>query len=132
MTLTEEILRLVARWLVNSLALFAAYFVVPGINIADFWSGLAAAALLGIVNAVIKPVVVILTLPINILSLGFFTLVINALMLKIVDWAIEGFSVEGFWAALLGALVISVTGWFINLFFDSKWKVGFVRRGGRL
>ena len=131
MTLTEEIMRLIARWLVNSLALFVAYYIVPGVNISDFWSGLAAAALLGIVNAVIKPVVVVLTLPINIISLGFFTLVINAFMLKIVAWAIEGFTVNGFWAAFLGAIVISITSWFINLFFDSRWKVRYIRRGGR-
>jgi len=131
MTLSQEITGLIVKWLVMSLALFAASFIVPGVVISDFWAGLAAAALLGIVNAVIRPVIVILTLPISIVTLGFFILVINALMLKLVDWAISGFSVTGFWAAFFGALVISAVSWFINLFFDSTWKISFFRRGGR-
>lgn len=126
----QEILGLLAKWLVNSFALFAASYLVAGIVIHDFWSGIAAAALLGIVNAVIRPVVVILTLPINIVTLGLFTLLINAFMLKIVAWIIRGFSVHGFWAAFWGALVISLVSWFINLLFDSNLKVSYIRRGG--
>ena len=129
-TLAQEILGLIAKWLVNSLALFAACYLVPGVRISDFWSGLAAAALLGIVNAVIRPIVILLTLPINILTLGLFTLVVNALMLKLVAYFVEGFSVNGFGSAFLGALVISLVSWFINMFFDSTWKVSFIRRGG--
>ena len=129
--MAQEILGLLAKWLVNSLSLFAASYLVNGIVILDFWSGLAAAALLGIVNAIIRPVIVILTLPINILTLGLFTLVINALMLELVSWAIEGFNVTGFWPAFWGALVISLVSWFINLFFDSRGKVSVIRYGGR-
>jgi len=126
----QEILGLLAKWLINSLALFAASYLVAGIVIHDFWSGLAAAALLGIVNAIIRPIVVLLTLPINLLTLGLFTLVINAFMLKLVAWAIKGFSVHSFWAAFWGALVISLVSWFINLLFDSNFKVSYIRRGG--
>ena len=123
------IFRLLAKWLINSLALFAADYLVRGIVIYDFWSGLAAAALLGIVNAFIRPIVIVLTLPINIITLGLFTLVINALMLKLVAWAVGGIAIRGFWAAFWGALVISVVSWLISLLFDSDIKVVY-RRGG--
>ncbi len=126
-----EILGLLAKWLVNSLALFAADYLISGIVIYDFWSGLAAAALLGIVNAVIRPVIILLTLPINIMTLGLFTLVINALMLKLVAWLVGGISITGFWAAFWGAIIISLVSWFLSLFFDSRLKVSVIRSGGR-
>ena len=126
-----EILGLLAKWLVNSLALFAADYLVRGITIYDFWSGLAAAALLGIVNAIIRPVIILLTLPINIMTLGLFTLVINAFMLRLVAWLVGGITITGFWAAIWGALVISLVSWFLSLFFDSRLKVSVIRRGGR-
>ncbi len=126
-----EILGLLTKWLVNSLALFAADYLVRGIIIYDFWSGLAAAALLGIVNAIIRPVLILLTLPINIMTLGLFTLVINAFMLKLVAWLVGGITINGFWAAFWGALVISLVSWFLSLFFDSRLKVSVIRRGGR-
>lgn len=126
----KEISGLLIKWLVNSLALFAADWLVAGIVIYDFWSGLAAAALLGIVNAVIRPVVIVLTLPITIVTLGLFTLVVNALMLGLVAWVIPDFAVNGFWAAFWGALIISLVSWFINTLFDSNWRVSYIRRGG--
>ena len=129
--MTQEILGLLVKWLINSLALFAASYLVNGLVIHDFWSGLAAAALLGIINSIIRPVVILLTLPINILTLGLFTLVINALMLELVAWAIKGVSVSGFWAAFWGALVISLVSWFINMLFGSNLKVSYIRRGGQ-
>ena len=125
-----EILGLLAKWLVNSLALFAADYLVSGITIYDFWSGLAAAALLGIVNAIIRPVIILLTLPINIMTLGLFTLVINAFMLRLVAWLVGGITITGFWAAFWGALVISLVSWFLSLMFDSRLKVSVIRRGG--
>lgn len=126
-----EILGLLAKWLVNSLALFAADYLVGGIIIYDFWSGLAAAALLGIVNAVIRPVIILFTLPINIMTLGLFTLVINAFMLRLVAWLVGGITITGFWAAFWGALIISLVSWFLSLMFDSRLKVSVIRRGGR-
>ncbi len=115
------ILRLFAKWLINSLAVFAAGYLVYGIHILDFWSGVTAAALLGIVNAFIRPVLIILTMPLNILTLGLFTLVINALMLKLVSWAVAGFEVSGFWPAFWGALVISLVSWFISILLDAEF-----------
>ena len=126
----QEISRLVIKWLINSLALFAAAYLVNGIYITDFWSGVAAAALLGIVNAVLRPVIILLTLPINVMTLGLFTLVINALMLKLVSWIIPEVVVKGFWPAFWGALVISLVSWIITMLFDAEVKFG-IWRGGR-
>jgi putative membrane protein len=117
--LFTEILALTARWAVISFSLFVAAYIVVGISIHDFWSGLAAAALLGIVNTVVRPVLVVLTLPITLFTLGLFLLIINALMLQLVAWAISGFFVSGFWAALKGSLIISIVSWIINRFFYS-------------
>lgn len=115
--MASEILALLARWAVISFSLFVAAFLVKGIQILDFWSGLAAAALLGIVNTVVRPVLVVLTLPITLVTLGLFLLVINALMLELVAWLIDGFSISGFWSALFGSLIISFVSWLINRFF---------------
>jgi len=122
------LLRLLVKWLINSLALFAADYLVDGIRIMDFWSGVGAAALLGIVNAFIRPVVILLTLPINVVTLGLFILVINALMLKLVAWSINGLVIEGFWPAFWGALIISLVSWFISMLFDADIKSGFRKR----
>lgn len=126
----QEISRLVIKWLINSLALFAAAYLFNGIYITDFWSGVAAAALLGIVNAVLRPVIILLTLPINVMTLGLFTLVINAFMLKLVSWIIPEVVVKGFWPAFWGSLVITVVSWVITMLFDAEVKFG-IWRGGR-
>ena len=126
----RDIPRLLIKWLINSLALFAAAYLVSGIRITDFWSGVAAAALLGIVNAVLRPVIILLTLPINVMTLGLFTLVINAFMLKLVSLIIPEVVVKGFWPAFWGALVISLVSWLITVLFDSEVKFS-VWRGGR-
>ncbi|MGA2191898.1 MAG: phage holin family protein [Nitrospirota bacterium] len=121
-------LKLMVKWLINSVAVFVASYLVKGIIIEHFWAGVIAAAVLGIVNAFIKPVIFILTLPITLLTLGFFTLIINALMLRLVSWAVDGFVVSGFWAAFWGALIISIVSWFISMVFDSEIRLV---RGGR-
>ena len=126
----RDIPRLLIKWLINSLALFAAAYLVSGIHITDFWSGVAAAALLGIVNAVLRPVIILLTLPINVMTLGLFTLVINAFMLKLVSLIIPEVVVKGFWPAFWGALVISLVSWLITVLFDAEVKFS-VWRGGR-
>ena len=88
-----------------------ASYVVPGMEIDGIATMLIAAFLLGIVNAVVRPVLFILTLPITIVTLGLFLLVINAAMLGLVAWLLPGFAIEGFWAALGGWLIVSVVGW---------------------
>ncbi len=89
-------------------------YIVPGISVKNFYSALLAALVLGLVNAVIRPLIILLTLPVNILTLGLFTLVINALMLWFVASIVKGFDVKNFVAAFLGALVLWVVGWLTN------------------
>ncbi len=99
---------LLVRWLVNALALFlTAQLLGPAFRVTGFGAALVAAAVLGIVNAVIRPVLLILTLPLNIVTLGLFTFVINAVMLLLVSHVIVGFQVQGFGTALLGSVILS-------------------------
>lgn len=115
---------LLARWLISALGLLAAAYLVPGIEISGFYIALIVAVVLGLVNAVIRPVLIILTLPINILTLGLFTFVINGLLFWFVASFIEGFSVTGFWAAFFGAVVVSIVSWLGSqlLLSDNKIK----------
>ena len=105
---------ILVRWLINALAILLTTYLIPGIEVSNLGAILAAAALLGILNALIRPLFILLTLPINILTLGLFTLIINGLLLWMVSWLIKGFSIQGFWVAVLGALVISLFSWLIN------------------
>ena len=81
---------------------------------------LIAALLLGVVNAIVRPIAVVLTFPITIVTLGLFLLVVNAAMMGLVAWMLPGFHIAGFWTALLGALVVGVTGWIGSWFIGSK------------
>ena len=100
--------RLLIKWLcLTGAVLFAAY-VLDGIYVKDFFSALFAAAVLGILNMFFRPLLFILTLPINVMSLGFFTFIINAFMLKMASGVISGFTVTGFWTAIFGSLLISI------------------------
>ncbi len=102
------------RWLIYAVAIMLLTYIVPGISVKNFYSALLAALVLGLVNAVIRPLIILLTLPVNILTLGLFTLVINALMLWFVASIVKGFDVRNFVAAFLGALVLWVIGWLTN------------------
>jgi putative membrane protein len=98
------------RAVIAAVGLWLATLLISGLQIADPLTLILAALLLGVINAFVKPILVILTLPITILSLGIFLLVINAAMLALVAWVLPGFAISGFGAALLGAIVISITG----------------------
>lgn len=108
---------LLIRWIFFALALLFVAWVVPGISFSGFVAALWSALVIGLVNIFIKPVLIILTLPINILTLGLFTFVINALMFWLVAKIVPGFSVAGFLPALLGSLLLSIIAIFINKFF---------------
>lgn len=98
------------RAVIAAVGLWLATLLISGLQIADPTTLILAALLLGVINAFVKPILVILTLPITILSLGIFLLVINAAMLGLVAWLLPGFAISGFGAALLGAIVVSITG----------------------
>ena len=99
---------LVIKWLALSLIIMFIGWIVPGITISSFATALIASIAIAFVNIVIKPVLVILTLPINILTLGLFILVINALLFMFVAYIIPGIEVDGFWSAFIGALLLSI------------------------
>jgi putative membrane protein len=96
------------RWLVSTLAFLALSYVIPGIVVASFWTALVLALLWGVVNITIKPILLILTLPFNILTFGIFTFILNGFLLWILGGVVKGFEVQGFWVAVLGALFLSV------------------------
>jgi putative membrane protein len=100
------------RLLIGAFSLWLAALLVPGMEIGDPITLLAAALLLGLVNALVRPVLVILTLPLTIATLGLFLLVINAAMLALVAWLLPGFSLSGFFSALFGSIVVSLIGSF--------------------
>jgi len=119
--------KLLWRWLINGVALYMAAELVRGIDVKGGWLALAVMALIfGLVNALIRPVLKLLTCPLIILTLGLFTLVINALMLMLASWLGRqlgiGFYVAGFWPALWGALVISVVSFVLTMLVGDEDK----------
>jgi putative membrane protein len=114
-------MKLLLRWLVSALALLALPYVISGIELKSFYIALIAAVLLGLVNAVIRPVLILLTLPVTILTLGLVILVINALLFWFVGSFVEGFHVSGFWAGFFGAILYSLITWAANaLLFEER------------
>lgn len=111
-------LNTILRWVINAGLLMLVPYIVPGVGIKNFWTALVAALVLAFVNAILKPVLILLTLPINILTLGLFTLVINALMIWLVAAVVKGFDISGFWPAFFAALVFSIFSLTLNYFLD--------------
>ena len=103
-------MRLLFQWLVSALAIGIAAYLVPGVSV-TLAGALVAAVVLGALNLFIRPILLVLTLPINILTLGLFSLVVNALLVLLVSYLVPGFFVSGFWVALLFALVLAITNW---------------------
>lgn len=114
------------RWLTLTAAILVSAFLLDGIQVRSFFSAFFAAAFLGILNAFFRPIALILTLPINILTLGLFTFVINAFMLKIASAVIPGFDVYGFWTSIFGALIIGGLSWLLNAFISEKGSVEYI------
>ena len=106
------------RLLVTALGLWLAQALVRGVEFRSGWTLLAAALLLGVVNAFVRPLIVLLTLPFTVLTLGLFLLIINALMLELVAALLDGFVLHGFGAAFRAAIVVSITSWIVS------WYVG--------
>jgi putative membrane protein len=106
------LVRLALRTLVGMAGLWLAQKFVAGVHFADTQSLVIAALLLGVVNAIVRPVVFFFTLPLTLVTLGLFLLVVNAGMIGLTAWLMDGFTVAGFWPALFAALVVGVTSWF--------------------
>jgi putative membrane protein len=107
-------MRLILVWLINTVSLIAVAYLMPSVSVSSFASALVAALVLGLVNTVIRPILVLLTLPVTVLTLGLFILVINGLLFWFVGSFIEGFAVAGFWAGVFGAIVYSVISWLLS------------------
>ena len=118
------------RTLIAMLGLFLASTIVPGVSIAGTGTFILAAFFVGIVNAVVRPIALVLTLPLTIITLGLFLLVLNAAMFGLVAALLDNFSVSGFWSAVFGAIILSITStvasWYIGP--DGKYEVFIVRR----
>jgi putative membrane protein len=119
------------RWFILTFAIAVTSYLLDGIYVGSFFSAVFAAALLGILNAFFRPILIIVTLPINILSLGLFTFVINAILLMMVSGIISGFDVRGFWSAVFGSILISVVSWALNAFIGERGTVKYVNLGRR-
>lgn len=124
---------IIIRWLTLTGAIIVTSYLLDGIQVSGFFSALFAAAILGILNAFFRPIALLLTLPINIMSLGLFTFLINAFMLKMASGVIPGFDVSGFWSAVFGSLLISLVSWLLNSFINEEGRVIYIdlkHRGG--
>jgi len=115
-------------WLINALALLALPYVVPSVQVDSFMTALVAALLLGLANALIRPVLVVLTLPVTLVTLGLFVFVINALLFWLVASFVKGFAVAGFWSAFFGAIVYALISWAVSHLVFGPPRVVVVRR----
>ena len=114
-------MRFLVRLLLNAIAILVAAWLVPGVELSGTGAALAAGAVLGLVNVSIRPVLLVLTLPFTLITLGLFIFVVNAICVGLTAAVIPGFSIATYWAAFLGALVVSVVSWILNgLLFDPR------------
>lgn len=102
------------RWLVTTLAILVIPHLISGVKVAGFGSALAAAAIIGILNALVRPILIILTLPLTVVTLGFFILIINALLFWLAGSIVSGIQVDSFWSAFLGSLIVTLVSWIMN------------------
>ena len=115
-------MRLIVVWLINAAALLALPWLLPSIHLASFTTALGVALVLGLINAVIRPLLLLLTLPVTLLSLGLFIFVINGLMFLLAAWLLDGFVVDGLWAGILGSTLYSVISWLLTKLLPSSPK----------
>jgi putative membrane protein len=115
-------------WLINALALLALPYLVPSVHVDSFLTALVAALLLGLVNTLIRPILVLLTLPVTLVTLGLFIFVINALLFWFVASFVKGFTVGGFWSAFFGAIVYALVSWAASHLIFGPPRVVVVRR----
>ena len=107
-------IKLLLVWLINAFALIAVAYLMPGVTVASFTTALVAALILGLINAVVRPVLVLLTLPVTLITLGLFIFVLNGLLFWFAGSYIQGFVVDGFWSGVLGAIVFSLISWLLS------------------
>jgi putative membrane protein len=118
----------VVRLLVTALGLWVAATIVPGVTIHGIRNLIVAALLLGVVNAIIRPIILILTLPLTLITLGLFIFVVNGISLSLVAWLMPGFALSGLGAAILGSVVVGLTSWLASTFIGSSGRLEHIRR----
>ena len=118
---------LILRWLISTVSIILASYLVNGIRVSGFFSALFAAVVLGTLNAVFRPILILLTLPLTILTMGLFIFIINALMLVMASGIIPGFVVQGFWPAIFGSLIISIINWVLSMFINEQGKIEYIQ-----
>lgn len=106
--------RLLINWIINAASLLAVPYLMDSVQLGSVWSAFIAAAILGLVNTLIRPILLVLTLPVTFVSLGLFVFVINGLLFWLVAQLVKGFYVAGFWSAVCGALLYSIISWALN------------------
>ncbi len=116
------------RLLITALGLWVADQLLPGIVIAGTGALIVSALLLGVVNAVIRPILLILTLPLTVLTLGLFILIVNGISLGLVAWLVPGFQITGLWSATLGAVIVGLTSWAASAFVGGSGRIERMRR----
>jgi putative membrane protein len=120
------------RWLVLTLAVLIVPHLISGVRVEGVGTALAAAAILAVLNAIVRPVLIILTFPLTIVTLGLFILIINALLFELAGFFVSGLQIDSFWSALLGSFIVSVVSWIMNFAIaGGGWeRKVVVRRGG--
>jgi putative membrane protein len=113
---------LLLKWLIMAVSIVISAYLIPGVKVSGFLSALWVALFLGIVNVLIKPILLLITLPINILTLGLFTFVINALLILLASSLVKGFEVSGFWVAVLFSIVLSLINYALGSLFGTKTR----------
>jgi len=119
------------RVLINTVAIYLAATIVPGLAIGGLLPALGAGLVLGLINAVVRPILIVLTLPVTLLTLGLFIFVLNGLCLWLTSWLVRGFVVSGFWAAVFGALIVSIVSWLLTAFVSDRGDVQMITRSRR-
>lgn len=109
-------MKIIINWLVSALAIIVTAYVLPGVHLNGFLAALVLAVVLGAINLILRPILVVLTLPISIITLGLFVLVINALLIMLATHIVPGFYVDSFWWALLFGIVLAIVNWILQLF----------------
>jgi len=115
-------MKLLFRWVLNALAILAIARFVDGVELSGFYAALITIVILGLINALIRPVILILTLPVNLLTLGLFTFVINAIMFWFAGTVVNGFSAAWFWPAFIGAVLMTIASWIISALLANDQK----------
>ncbi len=113
-------MKLLLRWVLSALTLMLIAYYLPGFRVNSFYTALVAALVLGLLNAIIRPIISILTLPVNILTLGLFSFVVNAAMVWIASSIVKGFDVQGFWPAFWGALIMWIVSWAVSVLLKKE------------